>query len=60
MIISHTAEESHFTDNVAFSLWRGRPYRYIYFCKFLYNSPDSFLEILNGGQGKSFEKKFNI
>lgn len=30
MIISHTAEESHFTDNVAFSLWRGRPYRYIY------------------------------
>ena len=32
----------------------------IYFCKFLYNSPDSFLEILGRGWRKSFEEKFNI
>ena len=32
----------------------------IYFCKFLYNSPDSFLEILSRGWRRSFEEKFNI
>ena len=57
VLSSYVAVVLYTTADVAF---QGVGFIDIYFCKFLYNSPDSFLEILGRGWRRSFEEKFNI